>query len=69
MKYYKKETNIGCLAFNKYGNGRKITRARCGHKSTLFMERKARIIIDMMKLGNIKNRLFSFLKNMANNQT
>ena len=66
MQYYKEKTNVGCLAFNKYGGGRKITRARCGHKSTLFMERKAQIIIDMMNLGRVKNKLFSFLKNMAN---
>lgn len=47
VKYYNTDFNTGCLAFNKHGRPRNVTRSRCGHHSTLFMERKSRVIIDI----------------------
>uniref|UniRef100_A0A7M6DRS6 Uncharacterized protein n=2 Tax=Clytia hemisphaerica TaxID=252671 RepID=A0A7M6DRS6_9CNID len=61
-KFYNKKTNTGCLAFKKNGKGRRVTRSKCGHRSTLFLERKSRIIIDIHNDGPLKSRLISLLR-------
>lgn len=62
VKYYNGKTNKGCLAFNKHGKPRNITRSRCGHHSTLFMERKSRLYVDLQS-ERLKRRLLRVLKN------
>ena len=63
VKFYNKTHKTGCLAFNKHGKGRRITRSKCTHKSTLFLERNSKIIIDIQKNNKLKSKLFSLLRN------
>ena len=62
VKYYNESTNTGCLAFKRNGRGRRVTRSKCGHRSTLFLERKSRIIIDIHNDGPLRSKLISLLR-------
>ncbi|XP_047127904.1 uncharacterized protein LOC124808828 isoform X1 [Hydra vulgaris] len=62
LYFYKTSTNTGCLGFNRYGTARRVTRSKCSHKSTFFIERFSRIIIDVNKNKHLKKQLLNFLK-------
>ena len=67
VKYYNKTLQTGCLAFTKHGKGRKITRSRCGHKSTLFLMRESQFIIDTRRnSSNVKRKLYNLLRKDSN---